>query len=166
MLKEISIKDINCNAYEMFNKNWALVSSGNEQDYNTMTISWGTLGHLWFKDIATVFVRPSRYTFEYMEKNDYFTVSFFLDSHKDDLTYLGKNSGRDGDKVSKTSLTPIFLDGEVGFEEADYVMICKKVHAVDFKREQFCDSGIESVYTSDDIHKQYTGAIEKVYKKY
>lgn len=164
MLKEIALNEIKHNAFEMFNKNWSLVTSGNKEDFNTMTVSWGSLGHLWFKDVATVFVRPSRYTYKYMEENEYFTLAVFIDSHKEDLTYLGKNSGRDGDKLSKTKLTPVFLENGVGYEQADYVIVCKKVHSVEFTRDQFCDKDIENVYTDENLHRQYTGIIEKVYK--
>lgn len=165
MFKEITVHEIEHNAYDMFQKNWALVSSGDEQDFNTMTVSWGMLGHLWFNDIANVYVRPSRYTYEYMEKNDYFTISFFFDKNREDLSYLGKVSGRDEDKVSKTSLTPIFIDGTVAFEQAEYVFVCKKAHSVEFTREQFTDKAVCDTYTDDNLHVQYSGVVKKVYKK-
>lgn len=164
MLKEIKLSEIDCNAFDMWGENWSLATSGDEKNYNTMTISWGSLGKLWFEDVATIYVRPSRYTYEFMEKNDYFTVSFFFEKNREDLTYLGKNSGRDGDKIAKTSLEPVFLDNTVAFSQADYVIVCRKVHAVDFKREQFIDKNVEAVYKDDNIHRQYTGVIEKVYK--
>ena len=153
------------NVFELYNKSWALLTSGDKDDFNTMTISWGGLGHLWRKDVAYVYVRPTRYTYEYIEKNDYFTVSFFGEEYREDLTYLGKNSGRDEDKLAKTSLTPTFVDGTVIFDQAEYVMVCKKVHSVDITREQFNDKETENVYTNDNLHKQYIGVIEKVYKK-
>ena len=137
------------NVFELYNKSWALLTSGDKDDFNTMTISWGGLGHLWRKDVAYVYVRPTRYTYEYIEKNDYFTVSFFGEEYREDLTYLGKNSGRDEDKLAKTSLTPTFVDGTVIFDQAEYVMVCKKVHSVDITREQFNDKETENVRSEE-----------------
>lgn len=165
MFKEILPSQIEKNPFDMFNKTWSLLSVGNQDLSNTMTISWGSLGHLWFKDIINIYVRPSRYTFELIENQDFFTVSFFNDDYKQDLTYLGKNSGKNEDKIAKTNLTPIYLDGVLSFEQADYVLLCKKVHSVDITREQFLDEEVSKVYTDDNLHRQYVGIITKAYAR-
>ena len=99
-------------------KNYALLTAGVKGDFNTMTISWGGFGTLWNKPVVTVYVKPIRYTYKFMENNDYFTVSFYDDKYKKDLITLGTKSGRDSDKISLTSLNPLYLDNSVSFEEA------------------------------------------------
>ena len=113
-------------AFRVFDKQWALVTAGSLDDYNTMTISWGGLGTLWSRPVATVYVKPIRYTYQFLEKNEYFTVSFFPEEYKKDLGILGSKSGRDGDKVALTGLTPKAVEHGVGFEQASATLICKK----------------------------------------
>lgn len=116
-MKEIDIKELNINPYNLFGSNWALLAAGNSKtNYNTMTIAWGQIGSLWSKKgkggtlpIISVYVRPQRYTKVFMDKEEYFSVSFFDDSYKKTLSYLGSHSGKDEDKVSKVGLTPFFL---------------------------------------------------------
>lgn len=165
MFKEIQVNEISKNAFTMYPNDWALLSAGNEEKFNTMTISWGGFGHLWRRDIAYIYVRPTRYTYEFIEKEDYFTLSFFNGDFKIDLGYLGKFSGRNEDKISKTNLNTMFIEGIPCFEQAEYVILCKKVHSVDITREQFMDKDVEDTYTDDNLHRQYIGVIEKVYKK-
>ena len=114
-------------AFHIFDKQWALVTAGTLEDYNTMTISWGGLGTLWSRPVATVYVKPVRYTYHFLEKNDYFTVSFFPEEYKKDLGILGSKSGRNGDKVALTSLTPIAAEHGVTFTQASATLICKKI---------------------------------------
>ena len=83
---------------------WLL--TGTLEDYNTMTISWGGLGTLWSRPVATVYVKPVRYTYHFLEKNDYFTVSFFPEEYKKDLGILGSKSGRNGRQGRSYQLNP------------------------------------------------------------
>ena len=99
--------ELNVDVFHNFFPGNALVTAGNLDDYNTMTIGWGALGSIWGKDAVTIYVRDSRYTLEYLRKCDYFTIDFFEGEHKKDLAILGSKSGRDGDKVALTSLTPV-----------------------------------------------------------
>lgn len=108
---------------------WALVTAGTmEGGWNTMTIGWGSAGVLWSRPIMTVYVHPWRYTHDFMLDNDYFTVQLFGDEYKRDLGILGSKSGRDGDKVALTSLTPRALEHGVTFEEATDTFVCKKIY--------------------------------------
>ena len=115
-------------ALNTFNRDWALVTAGTIDRFNTMTISWGGMGTLWSRPVATVYVKPCRYTHEFMENNDYFTVSFFPEKYREDLGILGSRSGRDGDKVALTSLTPKAGEQWVSFEEAEHVLVCRKIY--------------------------------------
>ena len=102
---------LEADVFRKFDKQWALVTAGTPEHYNTMTISWGGLGTLWRRPVATVYVKKNRYTFEFMEQSDYFTVSFYPDEQRRTLSLLGSTSGRDGDKVAAAGLTPALLPG-------------------------------------------------------
>lgn len=117
--------NFNANSFDIFNKDWALVTAGNIDRFNTMTISWGGLGTLWGKPVATVYVKPIRYTHEFLDANDYFTVSFYPEKYRMALGLLGSLSGRDGDKVARAKLTPKDLEHSVTFEEAKVTLLCK-----------------------------------------
>lgn len=108
---------------------WALVTAGTEDaGWNTMTIGWGTAGVLWSRPTVTVFVHPWRYTHQFLLDNDYFTVQLFDNEHKRDLGILGSKSGRDGDKVALTTLTPKAIEQGMTFEEATTTLVCKKLY--------------------------------------
>jgi flavin reductase (DIM6/NTAB) family NADH-FMN oxidoreductase RutF len=138
-------------------------------DWNTMTASWGGLGVLWGRDAAFMFIRPSRRTFEFANGNELFTLSFFDESRREALNFIGSNSGRDYDKAAKTGLTPLAFDqriaggkaaGAVGFKEAESVIVCRKLYTHDFDPRQFLDAPlIEQAYNGRDYHRMYIGEI-------
>ncbi len=149
-----------CNeVLNLFSKKWALVSAGVEGDFNTMTIGWGTLGTLWSKPICSVYVKPIRYTYDFLEKYDYFTVSFYDESYKNDLTLLGTKSGRDMDKVSMTSLSPLFINNTVTFKEALCTIVCKKIYFQDMDCRFMENDVIDKYYVSEEPHRMYVGEV-------
>lgn len=153
------------NPFETFHNQWALVTAGNLKDYNTMTISWGGLGSLWSKPVATVYVKPIRHTYNYLESNDYFTVSFYDDAYKKDLGVLGRLSGRDGDKVAQTSLTPEEIDQSVTFSQAHTTLLCKKIYVQDLDVSQMPEDAIKNYYQTEAPHRMYIGEVIKVIEK-
>lgn len=164
-MKEINIRDIRKSAAELISDGWGLVTAGNEEKFNTMTVSWGALGEIWGKDAAFVFIRPQRYTFEFIEREEIFTLAFFSEEYKDALKICGSKSGRDIDKIAATGLTPVFTDGGVTFGEAEYTVICRKMASQFIDPLGFEDKDIEKNYPSGDYHKVYIGEILKVYAK-
>lgn len=116
------------NPFEKFNKEWALVTAGNKEKFNSMTISWGSMGTLWFKSVVTIYVRPERYTFDFLKSSDYFTVSFYDEKYKDRLIMFGRCSGRDVDKVSESGFSPLFLDKGITYKEAKETIVLKKIY--------------------------------------
>ena len=166
-MREIDIKDREYDIFHMFNDQWALSTSGESvEDYNTMTIGWGSLGTIWGgphkgRSIATIYVTPARYTWEYLEKNDTFTISFFPEEYRKDLLYLGSHSGREGDKVSQTSLTPMECGPGVAFEEAELILVCKKIYSDAFQLEKTPEDIREGIYTRMPPHHFYIGEIVK-----
>lgn len=143
---------------------WALLTAGNKEAFNTMTISWGGLGTIWNKPVVTVYVKPIRYTYEFMEKENYFTISFYDDSYKKDLAVLGSKSGRDEDKLSLTNLTPIYLENTVSFEQAKLTIVCKKIYYQDLILDHIDKNSIKSsdfdrFYKSEPAHRMYIGEV-------
>ncbi|MCH5192100.1 MAG: flavin reductase family protein [Oscillospiraceae bacterium] len=163
MFKEINIKELNGNFVKMISEDWALLTAGNSNCFNTMTVSWGGIGELWGKDVGFVFVRPQRYTYRFMEKHERFTLAFFGGECKKELSICGSKSGRDIDKIAETGLKPISLDGAVGFEQAKVVIVMKKIAYQDINPKGFLDPSITEIYKTNDFHRAYVGEIEKVY---
>ena len=160
-----TIKDFNVDIFKLFDDHWALLTAGTPDYYNTMTISWGSLGTIWAprgngRQIATVYVKPSRYTFGYLEKSDYYTISFFPESCRKDMAYLGSHSGRDEDKLAATSLTPVEKsNGTMGFEEATLTLVCHKLYSDAFKKEGIPADIVQAYYDGDEPHHFFIGEI-------
>lgn len=172
VLKPEDIRNESFKAFQMFNDDWALATSGTIDDYNTCTIGWGSLGDVWGppskgRSIVTIYINPNRYTNEYIMKNDYFTVSFFKPEYKKDLAYLGSHSGRDEHKVSRTNLTAEAIEHGVDFEQAYLTFVCKKIYYHQFELENMIDiSDIsEQLYTRLPPHYEYIGEIVEVIQK-
>lgn len=148
--------------FNAFHTDWALLTAGSLKDYNTMTVSWGGLGTLWNKSVATVYVRPNRYTYQYMESNDYFTVSFYPEEYRKDLALLGKLSGRDGDKVAKTTLSPVNLGDSVTFAQARRTLLCRKLYAQDLDPKVIPQEVMDSAYVKEPVHRMYIGEVIQI----
>jgi flavin reductase (DIM6/NTAB) family NADH-FMN oxidoreductase RutF len=142
-------------------KEWMLVSSGDQRGWNTMTASWGGLGELWSKPVAFAFVRPSRYTFSFMEKHDRFSLSFFPPEMKPALDLCGSRSGRDTDKAKEAGLSPFFIEGGgIGFEQAHTVIICEKAYSDAIDPKRFMKPELAAAaYPQGDYHTMYVGVI-------
>lgn len=170
-MKEISVKELQLNPMTMISDDWLLITAGNEdRGFNTMTASWGHLGALWATNkglpTAIVYVRPQRYTKEFIDREDYFTLSFFSKDYKRQLAYLGTHSGRDEDKIGNMEMTPTFDMDTTYFEEADLVLICRKIYKAPILEEGFVDRHImETMYPERDFHDMYVGEIQKVLVK-
>ena len=162
MQKEINIRELKDNFVKMISNDWALLTAGKSDDFNTMTVSWGGIGELWNKDVCFVFVRPQRYTYEFMEKNDYFSLSFFGGEYKKELGVCGSKSGRDIDKMAETGFIPVDLGEATGFEQAKVNVVLKKLAYQDMKPDGFIDETIMKNYANNDFHRAYVGEIVKV----
>lgn len=134
----------NYKAFTMFADCWALVTAGTLDDFNTCTVSWGSLGNIWGPNdddmsTVTVYIHPARYTQEFMAKYDTFTVSFFPDSYRQALGYLGSHSGRNEDKVANSDLTPVKIGDDVTFAEAELTFVCRKLYEHQFDEAHLAD---------------------------
>jgi len=164
LFKEVDANTLKLNPFVMLNEDWGLLSAGDAEKHNTMTIAWGSLGIMWAKPVFSVVIRPQRYTKEFVDSNELFTVSFFPDGYRKALNILGTKSGKDCDKIAESGLTPFFPDGTVAFEEANMIFICKKLHGgQQLDPTVFIDKSLDSVmYPKKDYHYYYTGEIVKV----
>lgn len=153
--------------FSMFDKEWALATAGTIDNFNTCTIGWGSLGDIWRginrgRPVVTIYVNPLRYTSEYLLNNDYFTVSFFPKEYKKDLVYLGRHSGRDEDKVSHTSLTPLSLAQGVTFKEAKLTFVCRKIYWDQFSLEHLDPAIVSDIYLDKPPHYEFIGEVIEV----
>ena len=164
LFQEIDQKSLTSNPFAAICDDWALLSAGSEEKFNTMTIGWGTMGVIWHRPVVTVFVRPQRYTKEFIDRLDLFTVCFFPEEHKKELEALGSKSGRDGDKMAGRHLTPCFVDGTVAFEEAHTVFVCRKLFGgQQLDASKFVDTSLDSKFYPDkDYSYIYFGETMKV----
>lgn len=164
-MKEILPCEIKENVVKLISKDWALLSAGDEKSWNTMTVSWGMMGELWGRDVVSVFVRPQRFTKQFIDGSDYFSLCFFDDDYKDALKICGSKSGRDIDKAASTGLVPVFDKSSVYFEQAKLVIICRKIACSEMSDENFIDKSINNCYTAGDFHTVYIGEIVSVLEK-
>jgi flavin reductase (DIM6/NTAB) family NADH-FMN oxidoreductase RutF len=153
------------NVFKLIGKDWMLITAGIRESFNTMTASWGGMGVLWDKKVCFAFVRPTRYTFEFLEKSEFYTFSFLEEQYRDILMYCGTKSGRDVNKVIETNLTPIFGNGTVFFAEARLVMECRKIYVQDITPDNFLDQTMNEYYPKKDYHRIYVGEIIRCLKK-
>ncbi len=164
-MKEINIRDIKISATELINDCWGLVTAGNEENFNSMTVSWGALGEIWNMDAAFIFIRHSRYTYEFLENGGLFTLSFYDEKYKGALGRIyGSKSGRDTDKTAESGFTPVFTDGAVTYAEAKYTLVCRVAASQEIEAAGFIDPAIKGMYAGGDMHKMFVGEILKVYE--
>lgn len=164
--REIDIKELEFNPFSKIGTQWMLITAGDEEKHNTMTASWGGLGIMWGKNIATVYIRPQRYTKEFVDANDTFTVSFFPEKCRKALQICGSVSGRDVDKEKEAGLTPYYVDGTTAFEEAELIFVCRKQYHQDMLPECFDEAkNDEKWYPGKDYHTMYMAEITKVLVK-
>lgn len=164
--KEINIKNFSPNPFEIKDK-WMLISAAKaDGTVNTMTASWGSFGIMWNKEVVFVVIRPQRFTREFVESSESLSLTFFDDSYKKALAYLGKASGRDEDKITKARLSVAMDNGVPYFEEAERVIFAKKLFVQRIEEAAFLDEKIiDRWYPEKDFHYLYIAEITKVLEK-
>ena len=157
--------DAKYDVFRKFHQQLAVVTSGDIDDFRCMTIGWGAMGNVWGHpgSTLTIYVSPARHTFEYLKQKDYFTVCFFPEEYHKDVLTLGTKSGRDGDKVALTQLTPKPLENGIGFEQASLTFVCRKLYADQFKLEETPAHMRDNIYTKIPPHWFFIGAVEDAF---
>ena len=163
-MKEISVKELQLNPMELIAHEWMLVTAGDDKrGYNTMTASWGHLGSIWGHGgglpTSVIFVRPQRYTKEFVDREDLYTLCFFKPEHKKALGYLGSHSGRDGDKVAEVGFTAVSAGESVTFAQAKTTLLCKKIYRQDMTLDAMPADAIEKYYTEEAPHTMFIGEV-------
>jgi len=168
MLMPIPLANVTVKAYALWNTQWLLLTSGDfaSGHYNTMTVSWGSLGCMWDRPLAMVVVRPVRYTYQFIEKYDTFTLCAFPSKYHKALALLGAKSGRDGDKIIEAGLTSVAGQcvAAPAFAEAELILECRKMFWEDFNPVHFLDPHLNQNYPAKDYHRMYFGEILGAFK--
>lgn len=166
--REISPEKLVASPFKLIDKDWMLITapdSTKASGASAMTASWGGLGVLWNKPVATIYVRPQRYSFSLCENADKISLCFLPEEYRDALKYCGRRSGRDTDKLSDCSLDCIDIDGVRAISQSKIIMICKKAYADFIKKDSFVDTDHIKHYPIDDFHRFYILEIEKILVK-
>jgi len=163
MIQEISINNFLVSAFHQWDSSWFLLSCGDlaKNDFNCMTVAWGGFGNMWNLPITMVVVRPTRYTYTFINHYQDFTLCAFPEKYRSALNILGSQSGRDGDKLSLSGLTtqPAAQVSAPSFVEAELCVECRKLYWQDFLPENFLDARIEQKYPAKDYHRMFFGEI-------
>lgn len=164
MFTSLSPFEINDNVFKMLDKDWMLITAGKIGEFNTMTASWGHLGIMWNLPVAICYIRPQRYTFEFANRNDAYTLCFFSENYRQVLQFCGTKSGRKYDKVKECKLEIMeTTNGNIYYKQARLVLECKKIYQDDFKQENFIRPEIaKKNYPGNDFHRFYFGEIVSV----
>lgn len=165
-MKEIKAEQIEQNVFDAIGKQWMLVGASADGKSNAMTASWGGLGVMWNKNVAFVFLRPQRYTKTLVDKSKRISLSFFSEEYREMLSYMGKASGRNENKIKKSKLSLVEGYDVPVFKEASLTLVCKKLYSSVLSPDGFYDKKIISqCYPDNDYHEVYVAEIEKVLTK-
>ena len=156
--------DFNINPFTLFDSDWSLLTAGDMDSFNSMTVSWGSLGTLWGKPVATVYVKPARYTHGFMEDSDYFTLGFFDEKYRPALMLMGTKSGRDTDKPAASGLTPVPVQNAVTYMEAHTTLLCRKLYRQDLDLSSVPPEAMLH-YRTEAPHTVYIGEVVYIIKK-
>ena len=166
MFEKIDIKDLSFKPFELIGSEWMLLTAGDLQKHNTMTASWGGVGIMWNNPVVTTYIRPQRYTKEFIDKEKYFTVSFYDNQFKPALQLCGTKSGREINKTKEAGLIPKTFGKSIAFEQAKLVIVCEKQYVQQIEPKNFIDRQIiNNAYPNKDFHFMYISKIVESYVK-
>lgn len=154
---KIEANELPDNVFQLIGQEWMLVTAGNKESFNTMTASWGGLSYVWERPAAITYIRDTRYTYQFLQREESFTLSFFTEQYRGALNICGNRSGRDTDKVKDAGLTPIETpSGLMSFGEARMIIECKKmlVQELDY-------ANLTEPYKAKIIEESYNGESAK-----
>lgn len=161
--EEIALNEFDFNPFTKVD-DWALLTAGTKEKFNMMTITGVMCGKFFLKPMLQVYVHPDRYSYQFLENNDYFTVSFFDVPQHPALQICGRKHGDECDKAAESGLHPIPFENTVIFEEAQIIFVCKKVYHMDVEKDNFDSNQLFKEYYKElsTFHRIYLGQIEKV----
>ena len=166
MFREIDPKELDGNVFQRIGEQWMLITAGDRSGCNTMTASWGGLGVLWGAPVATAYIRPQRYTREFVERTHRFSLAFFGPEYRQQLALCGSKSGREVDKVEACGFTvETGAGGAPYIAQAELVLVCRKLYWQDLDPNHFLYQEVHDEYPGKDYHRMYIGEIEEAYRK-
>ncbi len=168
MFREISPDKLTVSPFKLIGDDWLLICAPDPSKpcgANAMTASWGGLGVIWNKNVATVYVRPQRHTFSLMESCDTVSLCFLGEKHRDALKLCGTKSGKDLDKISAARLSVSEDANTPIINESELVLVCKKAYSDLIREESFNDKAHLACYPNKDYHKLYILEIKKILVK-
>ncbi|QUH26843.1 flavin reductase [Serpentinicella alkaliphila] len=161
--KEIKPGELNESTFKLIGEKWMLITAEYDSKVNTMTASWGGFGFMFNKNVVYIVIRPQRYTKSFVDNSDTFSLTFFDESFRKQLSYLGTVSGRNEDKISKANLTIKHLNNTPYFEEGNMAIVCRKIYSQEFNSESFIDTELDNKwYPNKDYHTLYIAEVEKI----
>jgi flavin reductase (DIM6/NTAB) family NADH-FMN oxidoreductase RutF len=165
--KRIAPEQLQVEPVRLFGKDWMLLTAGGKEKHNTMTVAWGGLGMLWGLPVATVYVRPERLTYSFLNENESFTLCAFDENWREKLVLCGTKSGREVDKDALCGLTPVESEsGAVYYAEARLAVVCKKIYTQDFDLSRIADERVRKIYShGEQLHSVFVGEILEVLAK-
>lgn len=163
VFQPVDLELLDKNAFQLIGKDWMLVTASRGEKVNTMTASWGGFGVMWGKNVVYVVIRESRYTKEFLDASDTFSLTFFNTPPRAELKYLGAVSGRDEDKIANARLE-VLRDGETAYiGDGNLVFLCRKMSATPITEETILDKdALKQWYPDGNYHTLYIGEITKV----
>lgn len=163
-MKKIDLRSLTAEPFNFFDREWPLLTVADGEGCNPMTVSWGQVGTLWNRSVCTLFVRPQRYTYGLLEREECFTVSFLDSSYKKELTLCGTKSGRDIDKLAACGFTAARADcGAPYIAQAKRVLVCRKLYEQDLEKNCFLDPTIaEQCYARGDFSRVFIAEVIEV----
>ena len=167
MFRSIDPKELGQNVFSLIGDKWMLVTAGTAERCNTMTASWGGLGVIWGAPAATCYIRPQRYTKEFLDREEYFTLSFLGEEYRRELTLCGTKSGREIDKIRECNFT-VETAGSCNapyIGQAELVLVCRKRFVQPMDPANIPEECRERWYPQKDYHTQYIGEIIEILVK-
>ncbi len=167
--KEVSIEEVHRSAVDMISNGWMLIVANDAEKksgVNAMTASWGSLGELWYKPVATIYIRPQRHSMHLVDETDRLSLCFPGEEYREAMKVCGRKSGKDTDKLEELGLECGEYDGVKYIDGSELVLICKKLYVDDIKEENFISEATpERCYKIKDFHRFYILEIEKTLVK-
>lgn len=163
-MKTIDPRELQLSPVKQLLDDWMLLSAGDFSQgtdaINSMTVAWGFVGAMWRRPVAITPVRPTRYTYEFMERTDTWTLTAFPEPYREALQILGSRSGRNTDKMTKSGLTPVAATtvAAPSYAEAVLSIECRTIYYNDIIPARMLDRSLENHY-EDDYHRMYYGEI-------
>ena len=164
--RQITPEELSGNIIKMVSKQWMLITAGQPDKFNSMTAGWGGIGVLWSKPVVFIAVRDTRYTYQFLERENYFTLTFFDEKYRAQLHMFGTKSGRNVDKLKESGFTAINTGKGMAYEEAKLIIACKKIYGD--KLEATNASNLEPnpwFFKGAGYHKLYFGEIVGIWIK-